>query len=141
MSDSVRPHRLPPTRLPRPWDSPGHRVHKARSNPYSLIQSPVYKQLLQFGWDGADGETVKEQHGGYFSSSSSRTVPQRDCGGGYTSPLMLKWHKTLHLLPRWCSGLIGKDSDAGRDWGQEEKGTTEDEMAGWHHPTASSISK
>ena len=28
---------------------------------------------------------------------------------------------------------IGKDSDAGRDWGQEEKGTTEDEMAGWHH--------
>ena len=29
--------------------------------------------------------------------------------------------------------FIGKDSDAGRDWGQEEKGTTEDEMAGWHH--------
>ena len=29
--------------------------------------------------------------------------------------------------------LIGKDSDAGRDWGQEEKGTTEDEMTGWHH--------
>ena len=28
---------------------------------------------------------------------------------------------------------IGKDSDAGRDWGQEEMGTTEDEMAGWHH--------
>ena len=28
---------------------------------------------------------------------------------------------------------IGKDSDAGRDWGQEEKGTTENEMAGWHH--------
>ena len=26
-----------------------------------------------------------------------------------------------------------QDSDAGRDWGQEEKGTTEDEMAGWHH--------
>ena len=31
------------------------------------------------------------------------------------------------------SWLIGKDSDAGRDWGQEEKGTTEDEMAGWHN--------
>jgi len=31
------------------------------------------------------------------------------------------------------SWLIGKDSGAGRDWGQEEKGTTEDEMAGWHH--------
>ena len=31
------------------------------------------------------------------------------------------------------SWLTGKDSDPGRDWGQEEKGTTEDEMAGWHH--------
>ena len=31
------------------------------------------------------------------------------------------------------SWLIGKDSDAGRDWGQEEKVMTEDEMAGWHH--------
>ena len=31
------------------------------------------------------------------------------------------------------SWLIGKDSDAGRDWGQKEKGMTEDEMAGWHH--------
>ena len=29
--------------------------------------------------------------------------------------------------------LIGKDSDSGRDWGQEEKGTTEDETAGWSH--------
>ena len=29
--------------------------------------------------------------------------------------------------------FIGKDFDAGRDWGQEEKGITEDEMAGWHH--------
>ena len=35
--------------------------------------------------------------------------------------------------PHLKSWLIGKDSDAGRDWGQEEKGTTEDEMAGWHH--------
>ena len=35
--------------------------------------------------------------------------------------------------PHVKSCLIGKDSDAGRDWGQEEKGTTEDEMAGWHH--------
>ena len=31
------------------------------------------------------------------------------------------------------SSLIGKNSDAGRDCGQEEKGTTEDEMVGWHH--------
>ena len=35
--------------------------------------------------------------------------------------------------PHVKSWLIGKDSDAGRDWGQEEKGTTEDEMTGWLH--------
>ena len=35
--------------------------------------------------------------------------------------------------PHTKSGLIGKDPDAGRDWRQEEKGMTEDEMAGWHH--------
>ena len=35
--------------------------------------------------------------------------------------------------PHVKSWLSGKDSDAGRDWGQEEKGTTEDGMAGWHH--------
>ena len=35
--------------------------------------------------------------------------------------------------PHAKSWLTGKDSDAGRDWGQEEKGTTEDKMAGWHH--------
>ena len=35
--------------------------------------------------------------------------------------------------PHVKSWLIGKDSDAGRYWGQEEKGTTEDEMTGWHH--------
>ena len=35
--------------------------------------------------------------------------------------------------PHMKSWLIAKDPDAGRDWGQEEKGTTEDAMAGWHH--------
>ena len=37
------------------------------------------------------------------------------------------------LKLQYFAHLFGKDSDAGRDWGQEEKGTTEDEMAGWHH--------
>ena len=42
--------------------------------------------------------------------------------------LKLKLQYFGHLMWR-----VGKASDAGRDWGQEEKGTTEDEMAGWHH--------
>ena len=43
--------------------------------------------------------------------------------------LMLKLIRPPHAK----SWLIGKDPEAGRDWGQEEKGTTEDEMAGRHH--------
>ena len=45
--------------------------------------------------------------------------------------LKLKFQYYGHLMGK--SQLIGKDSDAGRDWGQEEKGTTEDEMVGWHY--------
>ena len=45
----------------------------------------------------------------------------------------------LKLKPQYFGYLVrrvdslGKDPDAGRDWGQEEKGTIEDEMAGWYH--------
>ena len=45
--------------------------------------------------------------------------------------LKLKLQYFGHFMRRADS--LGKDSDVGRDWGQEEKGMTEDEMAGWHH--------
>ena len=41
--------------------------------------------------------------------------------------------ETPTLRPPDENKLIGKDPDAGKDWRQEEKGTTEDEMVGWHH--------
>ena len=46
--------------------------------------------------------------------------------------LKLKLQYVGHLMRR-VDSLEKTHSDAGRDWGQEEKGTTEDEMAGWHH--------
>ena len=52
-------------------------------------------------------------------------------GGGQTQELISLFNAALHLC--LSIQLIGKDPDAGRDWGQKEKGTTEDEMAGWHH--------
>ena len=45
--------------------------------------------------------------------------------------LKLKLQYFVHLMQRADS--IGKDSDAGRDWGQEMKEMTEDEVAGWYH--------
>ena len=47
--------------------------------------------------------------------------------------LKLKLQYFGHLMLRADSW---EKTDAGRDWGQEEKGTTEDEMAGWHHRLA-----
>ena len=41
------------------------------------------------------------------------------------------WHAAVHGVAK--SQLNGIDSDAGKDWGKEEKGMTEDKMVGWHH--------
>ena len=50
--------------------------------------------------------------------------------------------ETPNTLATWCKGpLTGKDSDAGKDCRQEEKGTTENEMVGWHHRLGVSLSK
>ena len=51
----------------------------------------------------------------------------------YTGRTDAKAEPAILWPPDANSWLIGKDSDAGTDWGQEEKGTTEDEMGGWHH--------
>ena len=44
------------------------------------------------------------------------------------------WSWSSNTLATWCeSWLTGKDPDAGKDWGHEEKRVTEDEVVGWHH--------
>ena len=45
--------------------------------------------------------------------------------------MSMKKYEIIKLVTK-CN-ILHTNSDAGRDWGQEEKGTTEDEMAGWHH--------
>ena len=47
--------------------------------------------------------------------------------------LLTKAETPILWPPHAKSWLIGKDPDVGKDWGQEEKGTAEDEMVGWHH--------
>ena len=47
--------------------------------------------------------------------------------------LILKWELQYFGLLMWNNWLTGKDPDAGKDWRQEEMGTTKDEMVGWHH--------
>ena len=59
---------------------------------------------------------------------SNQSILKEISPGCFLEGMMLKLKLQYfgHLMRR-------VDSDAGRDWGQEEKGTTEDEMAGWHH--------
>ena len=65
-------------------------------------------------------------------SRSNQSILKDISPGCSLEGMMLKLK--LSTLATSCEELTpGKDSDAGRDWGQEEKGTTEDEMAGWHH--------
>ena len=61
---------------------------------------------------------------------SNQSILKEISPGSSLEGLMLKLTLQYfrHLMRR-----VGKDPDAGRDWRQEEKGTTEDEMAGWHH--------
>ena len=59
--------------------------------------------------------------------------PKGDQSGVFIGRTDAKAETQILWPPHVKSWLIGKDSDAARDWGQEEKGKTEDEMAGWHH--------
>ena len=54
---------------------------------------------------------------------------------------MFKLKLPILWLPDVKSWLIGKDLDAGKDWGQEEKGRAEDEMVRWHHQLSGRLSK
>ena len=59
--------------------------------------------------------------------------PKGDQSWVFTGRTDVEAETAILWPPDVKSWLIGKDPEAGKDWGQEEKGTTEDEMVGWHH--------
>ena len=95
-------------------------AHRATRDPswwlVSAFELWYWRRLLRVPWN---------------ARRSNQSILKEISPGISLEGMMLK----LKLLwpPDAKSWLIGKDSDAGRDWGQEEKRTTEDEMAGWHH--------
>ena len=64
---------------------------------------------------------------------SNQSILKEISPGCSLEGMMLKLKLQVFWPPHARSWLIGKDCDAGRDWGQEEKGMTEDGMDGWHH--------
>ena len=82
--------------------------------------------LLNYGagedsWESLDCKKIQPVH------------PKGDQSWVFTGRIDAKAETPILWLPQAKSWLIGKDPDAGKDWGQGEKGTTEDKMAGWHH--------
>ena len=67
----------------------------------------------------------------WTARTSNQSILKEISPGCSLEGLMLKLQYFGHLMQRVDS--FGKDPDAGRDWEQEKKGMTEDEMAGWHH--------
>ena len=69
----------------------------------------------------------------WIARRSNQSILKEITSGCSLEGLMLKLKPQVLWPPDAKSWLIGKDPDAGKDWRQEEKGTTEDEMIGWHH--------
>ena len=97
-------------------------VKKAKCRRIDAFELWCWRRLLRVPWT---------------AWRSNQSILMDISPGSSLEGLMLKlklqyFAKSSHAI-HVKSWLIGKDSDAGRDWGQEEKGTTEDEMAGWHH--------
>ena len=59
--------------------------------------------------------------------------PKGDQSWGFIGRTDAEAEAPILWPPHVKSWLVRKDPDAGKDWGQEDKGKTEDEMAGWHH--------
>ena len=66
-----------------------------------------------------------------------RKIPENHLDSKESKPVSLKENQPWTLVWRTDAEaeaqLVGKGPDAGKDWGQKEKGAAEDEMAGWHH--------
>ena len=93
-------------------------IKKAEHQRIDAFELWCWRRLLRVPWTARRSKPVHskgDQSWVFFGRSDAKAE----------TPVL--W--LLHVK----SWLIGKDSDAGKDWGQEEKGTTEDEMAGWHH--------
>ena len=134
MSNSVRPHRQQPTRLPRPWNSPGKNT---RVVCHFLLQcmkvkseSEVAQSCLTLS-DPMDCSLPGSSIHGIFQArvlewgaicNTKITV----CNNNIT---MLLWCNNIALCN---NNIIGKDPGAGKDR-RQEKGTTKDEMVGWYH--------
>ena len=93
-------------------------VKKAERQRIDAFELWCWRRLLRVPWT---------------ARRSNQFHPKGDQSWVFFGSIDAKAETPILWPPHGKNWLIGKDSDARRDWGQEEKGTTEDEMAGWNH--------
>ena len=134
VSDSQRPHGLQPTRLLHPWDFPGKSTGVGC---HCLLWGYSLQGLKRLRHDFV---TKQQQQSIVWRNGTLLASPVVHGVTGHFSSCVWYLGRTdgeaetpILWPPDAKSWLSWKDPDAGKDWGQEEKGTTEDEMVGWHH--------
>ena len=93
-------------------------IKKAERQRINAFELWCWKRLLRVPWT---------------ARRSNQSILKEISPGCSLEGLMLKLKLLILWSPDAKNWLIGKDPDAGKDWGQEEKGMTENEMVGWHH--------
>ena len=148
MSDSVRPHRRQPTRLPSHWASPAKNtgvgchflLHcvKVQSESEDSQSCPSLSDPMDCSLPGSSAHgifqaRVLEWGAIAFSGLSIYMIPKGNQSWVFIGRTDAEAETPIFWPPDTKSWLIWKDPDVEKDWRQEEKGMTEDEMVGWHH--------
>ena len=100
-------------------------VKKGEHRKTDAFELWFWRRLLRVPWTARrSNQSILKEIGPDLLGDGEGRIHWKDWG----------WSWNSNTLATSCeSWLVGKDPDAGRDWRQEEKGMTKDEMAGWHH--------
>ena len=99
----------------------------------SWAASPIWSTLINQDWYFHNVVLEKTFENPLDSKEIKPVSPKRNQPWIFIGRTVAKAGAPILWPPDEKDWLIGKDPDAGKDWRQEEKGMTEDEMVGWHH--------
>jgi len=102
-------------------------LKKAERRRTDAFELWCWRKLLKVPW------TVRRSNQSILKKFSPE-YSEGDHPWGFFGRTVVEAETPIVWPPDAKNWLIWKDPDAGKDWRQEEKGTTEDEMVGWHHP-------
>ena len=130
------------------YDQPRHHINKRRQTKVRLVKAMVFPVVYVWMWEWElDSKESWEPKNWCFWTLVLEKTLERPLECKEIQPVHPKGNQSWIFIgrtdveaetpifwpPNVKNWLIWKDPDAGKDWRQEKKGTTEDEMVGWHH--------